>query len=295
MATGAIFLNCAGSRTQGHVMAALARRGVGFRAFGRGLDTARLAGLGATACTEADLIDEPALLSALRGAEVMVHVAPALQDRETAMGQLAIDAARRAGVRRFVQISVLNPQISHLMNHKAKLDIEDYLISSGLEYVILRPTHYFQNLDIPGTLASGRLRITYDVETPLSFVDMADVGEVAAMVATDTSEHGWASYDLCSADCLSGTEIAARLAQIGGQNIAAERIALPEIVAMLTPILAGSTGARNWTASAIERLFLYYSRFGLRGNAQVLRWLLGREPNRLGDYAQREISAAPRQ
>lgn len=287
-----IFLNCAGSRTQLHVMTALHARGAGFRAYGRHLAVPQLTALGATSVHEGALTDEAAVADAMRGATTVVHVAPALQAREVAMGRLAIDVARRQGVRHFVYISVLSPQISHLMNHRTKLEIEDYLVSSGLCHTILRPMHYFQNLDVAAAARSGRLQLTYDVATPLSFVDMADVGEVAAMVATATDgAHDYASYDLCSADCLSGAQLAAQLAAICGRAITAERIPLADVVAMLTPHLAADKATENWTASAIERLFLYYSRFGFRGNANVLRWLLGREPGCFGGYARRQLAA----
>lgn len=287
--TGApIFLNCAGSRTQGAVMQALTARGAAFRAYGR----SRRPGTamdGAAEVIEGGMLDIDALAEGMEEASTVIHVAPALQDKEVAMGQFAIDAARRAGVGHFIYISVIHPQIDYLMNHRAKLAVEDYLIGSGLPFTILRPMHYFQNIDVAAAIETGRMQLTYSVERPLGFVDMADVGEVAARVATEAGHH-YATYDLCGPEHLTGMEMSIVLARLAGREILPVRIPLDRLVDMLAPMLASDAVSVDWTASAIERLFLYYDRFGLNGNANVLRWLLGREPGGFIDFARREIT-----
>jgi uncharacterized protein YbjT (DUF2867 family) len=280
-----IFLNCAGSRTQRAIARALAPAGHIIHRYGR--DLADAPGLGPA--TFGSLLDMDALAAAMAGADVAVHVAPALQDKEVAMGQFAIDAARRAGVAHFVYMSVIHPQIDYLMNHRAKLAVEDYLIGSGLAYTILRPMHYFQNLDIRGAREHGRLDLTYAIDRPLGFVDMEDVAAVAAKVVNEDDHHHYACYDLCSADHLTGVEIADALGELVGRPVTAHRIPLPDIVAMLTPHLAFDPARPEWTAGAIERLFSYYDRFGLRGSPNQLAWLLGRAPAGLADFARREI------
>lgn len=280
-----IFLNCGGSRTQQAIARALAPAGHRLHRYGRGLADAP----GFAQSIPGSLLDIDALAAAMTGAEVAVHVAPALQDKEVAMGQFAIDAARRAGIDHFVYVSVIHPQIDYLMNHRAKLAVEDYLIGSGLAYTILRPMHYFQNLDIRGAREHGHIDLTYAVDRPLGFVDMEDVAAVAAKVVDEGGHHHYACYDLCSADHLTGIEIAERLAGIAGRPVTARRIPLGEIVARLAPYLAFDPARPEWTAGAIERLFSYYDRFGLRGSPNQLAWLLGRAPTGFADFARREI------
>ncbi|MCM3420244.1 SDR family oxidoreductase [Sphingopyxis alaskensis] len=280
-----IFLNCAGSRTQQAIARALTPAGHVLHGYGR--DLADTPGLDHS--TSGSLLDGDALAVAMAGADVAIHVAPALQDKEVAMGQFAIDAARRAGVGHFVYISVIHPQIDYLMNHRAKLAVEDYLIGSGLAYTILRPMHYFQNLDVRGAREHGRIDLTYAIDRPLGFVDMEDVAAVAAKVVNGGTHHHYACYDLCSADHLTGVEIAETLTVLVGRPIAAHRIPLPDIIAILTPYLAFDPARPEWTAGAIERLFSYYDRFGLRGSPNQLAWLLGRAPADLADFARREI------
>jgi nucleoside-diphosphate-sugar epimerase len=59
------------------------------------------------------------------------------------------DAAREAGVRRIVHVSITNPSLqSPLEYFSGKATLEDALIGSGLSYAILRPTVIFGREDI---------------------------------------------------------------------------------------------------------------------------------------------------
>ncbi|WP_255326518.1 SDR family oxidoreductase [Sphingobium sp. EM0848] len=270
-------------------MDALQARGAAFRAYGRSLDPVAMAARGASEVIEGSMLDIEALAEGMEEAATVIHVAPALQDKEVAMGQFAVDAARRAGIGHFIYISVIHPQIEYLMNHRAKLAVEDYLIGSGLPFTILRPMHYFQNIDVAAAIETGRMQLTYSVEQSLGFVDMADVGEVVARVATEEG-HDYATYDLCGPQHLTGMEMSMMLTRLAGREVLPVRIPLDRLVQMLAPVLASDAVSIDWTASAIERLFLYYDRFGLNGNANVLRWLLGREPGTFLDFARLQIA-----
>jgi len=60
-----------------------------------------------------------------------------------------IDAAKLAGIRRFVHISITNPSLnSPLPYFRGKAELEQYLQNSGLSYAILRPTVVFGREDI---------------------------------------------------------------------------------------------------------------------------------------------------
>jgi nucleoside-diphosphate-sugar epimerase len=60
-----------------------------------------------------------------------------------------IDAAKAAGVRRFVHVSITNPSLdSTLPYFHGKAELEEYLQYSGLSYAILRPTVVFGKEDI---------------------------------------------------------------------------------------------------------------------------------------------------
>jgi uncharacterized protein YbjT (DUF2867 family) len=85
-------------------------------------------------------ITEPAVLgTAIRGVEKVYHVGPTAHPRERAMGLAVVDAARAEGVKHLVFSSVLHAITTDLVQHEIKRDIEEHLLSSGLEFTILQP------------------------------------------------------------------------------------------------------------------------------------------------------------
>lgn len=224
--------------------------------------------------------------AALSGIETVIHYGPAFDPREQAIGTGMIDAAARCGVRRFVYLSVIHPQIDDLMNHASKLGVEAHLLDSDLAWTIVRPQHYMQNVDIGRVLAAGTLAMPFPVATRLGHVDMADVATVVAKVACE-SGHDFAAYDCAADQHLSVAELAEIIAGVAGRPIAAADMPVDAIVAHLT---AGFDAASApYATEAVYRLMGYYARRGIRGNANVLGWLLGRTPTSFADYVARSI------
>ena len=283
-----ILLTAAGSRTQRIVLAHLLDAGRKVRAFGRSLDRAWFDDHGVTDLREGDMLDRDALRDAMAGIETVVHLGPPLNGDEAVMGRFVIDAAREANVSRFVFISVIHPQIDYLLNHRAKLLIEDYLVSSRLPFTILQPQHYFQNIDVRPVRDTGTVALPYALDRPLGFVDMADLAEAVAKVVLEAG-HDFATYQIASDEHLSGEDIARILSQVTGTTIGTRRIPLDQIVEMLAPHYAGAERNIDASADIITRLFTYYDRYGIRGNGHVLRWLLGRPATTFHDYAARTL------
>jgi len=285
-----ILLTAANSRTQRHVIKALAPSGQPLRAFGRSLDAAWFGARGVTDLRNEDLLDRAALADAMRGVGTVIHVGPGLQQQETTIGTFVIDAARRAGVERFVYISVIHPQIDYLMNHRAKRMVEDHLIGSRLNFTILQPQHYFQNVPVHRAVDSGQVTLPYDMDRELGFVDMADLGAAAAKVVTEPG-HEYATYEIASHEHLTGNAIAAILSDLSGRSVTAARMPLQAFIDGYAAHFAPDEFGVDWTADAITRLFSYYDRYGIRGNGNVLTWLLGRPPTPFESYVRRELAA----
>jgi uncharacterized protein YbjT (DUF2867 family) len=96
------------------------------------------------------------LVPSLRGATVLYNSywvrfkhGRATFDEAVANSRILIQAAKEAGVRRFVHLSIANPSIaSHLPYYSGKAQVERAGIDSGLSYAILRPTVIFGVEDI---------------------------------------------------------------------------------------------------------------------------------------------------
>jgi NADH dehydrogenase len=70
-------------------------------------------------------------------------------ERAVENSRTLIRAARQAGVRRIVQVSIANPSaVSPLPYYCGKAEVEKAVVESGMSYAILRPTVIFGNEDI---------------------------------------------------------------------------------------------------------------------------------------------------
>src|SRR6266853_3863445 len=92
--------------------------------------------------------DRANLVQSLRGASVLYNSywvrfshGRATFDEAIAHSRVLIQAAKEAGVRRIVHLSIANPSIdSHLPYYSGKAHVERAIVASGLCYTILRPT-----------------------------------------------------------------------------------------------------------------------------------------------------------
>lgn len=235
---------------------------------------------GAREAVVADMTHPDDLSAAFEGCSSIVHIGPPMHPREISMGQNVIDAAKHVGVEHVVLMSVTHPQLEPLLNHQSKLAVERHLLGSRLPFTILQPMHYMQNVHVGECVDSGRFRQPYSLERPLSFVDLADVGDVVAAVLSAPREHIWATYELCGSDILTGLEIAETVTTVSGTQVTAEQIGTEAMLPAQAP---------DYTVDGFTRLVNQYDRYGILGNPNVLRWLLGREPTAFADYVRREL------
>jgi NAD(P)H dehydrogenase (quinone) len=230
-----------------------------------------------------EMDDLDALSLAAQGASAIYHICPNVSPHEIAFGKAMIDAATRAGVRRFVYHSVLHPQIEAMPHHWDKMRVEEMLFSSKLDVTILQPTAYMQNslAESDRMVSDGIYRVPYPVETRLSLVDLDDVAQAAAMVLTGDGHIG-ATYELAGTTPMSQIEIAETFGRILQRDVRAEA----------EPIEAWRDRARsaamdNHQRETLVKMFEAYARDGLKGNPNALGWLLGRPPTSLAAFAAR--------
>lgn len=277
-----VLVTAARGKTGRRVIAALQRKvpGVSIRALSRGaFESATVEAV------SGDMDDPHVRKLAVAGMDVVIHYAPPMDPRESAMGTGMIDAAVAAGVSRFVYVSVIHPEIDDLPNHQAKLRVEAHLINSGIEWSVLRPQHYFQNIDIADVVKREFLTVPYPAWTRLGHVDMNDLADAVAKVSTEPG-HAFATYDIASAEHLTVDDICTTISEISGKIIRSHEISPSELVSYIKaahPLTA-------YSEEAFHRLFGYYSRRGIYGNPNVLSWLLERQPGSFRDYVERSLA-----
>jgi uncharacterized protein YbjT (DUF2867 family) len=241
---------------------------------------------GAAEVAVGDLSDRRSMEAALEGMDSMFYIAPAFILDEAEIGVGVVAAAVRAGVRRVVFSSVIDPSISQLVNHSAKAPVEEAIIESGMEYALLQPALFIQGIarSWPRILETGVFAEPWSSETRFTRVDYRDVAEVAAIALTE-DRLLYGTYQLCAEGNLNRHEVAALMSEVLGRHIEAARVGAPS---------DGPAGDGAENASPMAKMFAWYDKRGLLGNALILRAILGREPRTLQTYLEElAASAAP--
>lgn len=172
----------------------LRERGLPVRALCRHPQPAAdLAALGAEMAA-GDLIDPASLEHACKGATRVLACAHALLGRgrwrseavDDAGHRTLITAARAAGVRRFVYTSALGAsEASPIDFMRTKHSIEQAVLESGLDAVILRPSafmeHHVHNFNGLNVLTQGKAKLIGPGTKPRNFVCAEDVARFAVL------------------------------------------------------------------------------------------------------------------
>ncbi|HZC91060.1 MAG TPA: NmrA family NAD(P)-binding protein [Mycobacterium sp.] len=260
------------------VLEELLARGVTVRALVRTEESAEIARRnGASEAVIGDLNDPESLAGAVDGMEGVFHIGPGFAPDEAAMGVAMVDAARRAGVRKFVFSGVIHPAITAMVNHAAKLPVEEALYTSGMDFTVLQPAVFMQNLEMnwDEIINRGRLSMPYSVSSKLCWVDYRDVAEVAAMAMVG-DELSYGTFELCAPGLLDLTEIAAIASSALGRQVDANETSSGQIASWLP---------EGRLRDGMSRMIAHYDNYGLPGgNPLTLRAILGREPRTLRDF-----------
>jgi uncharacterized protein YbjT (DUF2867 family) len=277
----------AAGKFAGLVVPALAPRGVDVRAFiTDATQETAVRAKGVSEIAVGDLRDQKSVDAALEGVDAVFYIAPAFLPDESVVGENFVKSASRAGVRRFVFSSVIHPVLTELENHQAKIPVEEALINSAMEFVLLHPAMFFQNY-IQGwqdVLKSGVLAEPWSTTTRFSRVDYRDVAEVAAIALLE-DRLTFGTYELCANGWHDRTDVAKIVSDVLGRNIVAATAEMPKVQ---KPAAGGSDSS---PAGAIEKMLRWYDSHGLVGNSLTLRAILGREPSTLQSFF-KELAAS---
>jgi uncharacterized protein YbjT (DUF2867 family) len=203
----------------------------------------------------------------------------------------AIEAAKRQRLRHFVYYSVLQPLRREVRHHRLKLETEEQVVESDLAYTILQPTRYMQHLENIWKVVTeqGVHGMPFSTAVQFNVADLADLAEATARVVVESApgaavpgKHAFATYELGGPEALSQDDMARILAEVLGRPVTARAVPLEEMRAKART--AGVNEDRIEQMTAMNR---HYDAHGMRGNPNVLRMLLGREPTRFRAYVER--------
>lgn len=233
-----------------------------------------------------DLYSPTAIRALMADVTVAIHIGPSYHPHEAAIGTMMVDAAVRereehpGGLKHFVYSSVLHPQISKMLNHAAKLRVEEALVESGLPYTILQPTTFMDNLPVEKLAAeeSPVFKCAWNPDRKFSWIATGDLGEAMYTVLQEREKHFYATYELVGTRVpVSFGEVMKLIGDKIGKEIRVEEAGFKEAVEGLLVRLYGTSERDRRRRDAAERMILYYDGRGLVGNSTVLEFLIGRE------------------
>lgn len=228
----------------------------------------------------ADFSSTPDLTRALSSVDQVYLVCspiPALVELESNV----IAACQATGVKHIVLNSALGaadyPK-SFPLWHRT---VEDRLKASGIQYTILRPNSFLQNIlayYAPTIRTSGAFYGSYG-NAKISYLDVRDIARVVAKALLDPSAHAGQIYELNGPEAVSCTELAERISSIAKRST--QYIDIPEsaqrrsMTEMRMP---------DWQIDALIDLQHYYTN-GQGGEVtDVLPTLLERPPVTLNQF-----------
>jgi uncharacterized protein YbjT (DUF2867 family) len=210
-----------------------------------------------------DLADPESLVGAMRGAEKLFLLSSPHRDA-IQWHRNAIDAAAAAGVRLVVRSSIIGADADSDAEFVSAHVISDrYLEDSGLDYVVLRPNLFQQNIPestIPTIDGDGNFYLNAG-DARISMTDTRDVAAVASVVLTQPG-HAGAHYDVTGPEALSYADVAERLSAVMGRPIA--YVDVPDEAARQALL---GFGLDDWFAGALVGLYQDYRRSGPSGYA----------------------------
>jgi NAD(P)H dehydrogenase (quinone) len=238
---------------------------------------AELAALGVQV-RKADYSQPETLGPAFQGVEKVLFISSSEAGQRTRQHEAVVQAAKQAGVRLLVYTSILHADRSRLAlaaEHKAT---EEIIRASGIPYVFLRNSWYFENYteNLGPALAHGAL-LGSSGEGRIAAATRADYAAAAVAVITG-SGHENKVYELAGDIPFTLAELAAEVSRKAGKTITYNNLP-PE---QYQGVLEGA-GVPKSFAAVLADSDVGASRGELNDSSGDLRRLIGRPTTPLAD------------
>lgn len=248
---------------------------------------------------QTDLYSSQNCAALLNDVIVVLHIGPSYHPHEAQLGRMLIDAAAASyangtGIlKHFILSSVLNTQLSKMMNHDCKKDIEEYIMESELPYTILQPTTFMDNIPIAmlADQEEPKFRAAWNTDVKFSMIALSDLAEVMQIVLEQREKHFYAQYPLVSTkERITFAEAMNIISSKIGKDVKIERLEYKTAVeGLLTRLFGTSEGVDQRSRDAAQRMILFYDNRGLVGNSNVLEWVIGRRGLQFDEWVKAKV------
>ncbi|WP_107668100.1 NAD(P)H-binding protein [Cyanothece sp. BG0011] len=153
---------------------------------------------------------------------------PAISEVEETLNPF-IDVAKQAGIEHIIFLSVAGAEKNKFIPHRK---VEDHLISLDAHYTILRPGFFAQNLQDAYRLdiiESDRIMVPAG-HTPVNWIDVRDVAEVATLILRNPFAHAGKAYTLAGPGPVLWEEVVESLSDVLGRDIQYQAVSIPRYI-----------------------------------------------------------------
>lgn len=234
-------------------------------------------GLGASETVIASIESEEELRNAMSGMDVVIYICPNAHLREGEIGKMAVDIANQVGTKRFIYQSVHNSIEPSLPHHRQKLMVEQYLVESELNYSILRPAAFMQNILSSSTqiikehLFNQKFYKSADSTNLINLIDVDNYAAIVAKIATG-KDYDYGCFDLCGPQNLSARDMLDAISNAVGTAVKLTYIPDETFIE-----IAQKQHMPDNKLSTLLAMFDAYNRYGFKGNPLTAKTLLGKE------------------
>jgi uncharacterized protein YbjT (DUF2867 family) len=214
-----ILITGASGNAGGAVLREVLKIGSGARAMYRSKEDSAKVPQGATAVI-ADFAAQQSLSRALEGIDTVYLVCSPVRELVELESNM-IDASHKAGVKHIVLNSALGAGDFAKSFPSWHRKVEDKLKGSGMDFTILRPNGFMQNLIsyfAPSIRAEGAFYQSTG-RAKVSHIDVRDIAVAAAKILSSPAHHSGKIYELNGPEALSYAEIAEEISKATGRKV----------------------------------------------------------------------------
>lgn len=234
--------------------------------------------LGASETVVASIENYADMTKAMQGMDAVFYICPTAHPREGEIGCMAIDVAEQMGIRRFVYQSVHNVIEPELIHHRQKLMVEQHLLESSLNFTVLRPTAFMQNILMSAQVLKQkhifiqRFFTSKDSTNRINLISVADYAGIAAKIMMGEG-YDYGCFDLCGPENLSAKDMLAAMSTVLKAEVMLQYTSDEEFIAM-----ANQRNMPEHTLKTLLAMFHAYNKYGFMGNDYDSKTILGHAP-----------------
>jgi uncharacterized protein YbjT (DUF2867 family) len=209
----------------------------------------------------------------------------AVGDHQTEQEENLIAAAANSGVSHVVKLSVMGAAEDAAFGFgRVHAQIESTLKKSGMHWTMLRPNMLMQNLRwYQSATKQGTLPLALK-DAAVSHVDASDIGAAAFRALTEDG-HAGKTYTLTGPQALTGSEVAAAMAEATKHPVQYVAISIADLRASLEKL-----GDSPRVVDAEAELFELWSRGAGSEVTTTVEDVTGKKPVSMADFATRHAA-----